>query len=142
MRPVAGCIPRAALSLGLALLVHASSLSVAVHAQAVAAPPPSPADAGPPAAPELAIEPSPPSAKPERAKPDPSAEPFVILPVASPAQPASSLPSPPRAALDDEAAPAHDDREWYGWQTLSVDAASLAFMVGGGAGESGGVIVV
>jgi len=124
-------ILRAALRLGLALVAHASLATVTAHGQLAAAPPPP--DAAPPSSPELAAEPSPSSASP-----DPRAEPFVILPIAAPAQRAST-PPPPRDALDDEAPPREDDeREWYGWQTLSVDGAALAFVVGGSASGSAG----
>jgi hypothetical protein len=48
------------------------------------------------------------------------------------------------ASAQAESAPpaARDDSEWYGWQTLSLDVASLAFIAGGGAAESAGPALI
>lgn len=77
-----------------------------------------------------------------------NAEPFVILAVDPPHPPANTPPASPRPArparheLDSEAAPADDDGEWYGWQTLSVDAVSIAIVPLSAVGENGGFALV
>jgi hypothetical protein len=77
------------------------------------------------------------------AEPSSSPEPFTILRVEPPAQPPSAPPARrPHAAFDDEDPPSDDDREWYGWQTLSVDGASIAMIAGGGESGSPALSVV
>ncbi|HEU4411415.1 MAG TPA: hypothetical protein VFS43_39555 [Polyangiaceae bacterium] len=54
----------------------------------------------------------------------PAAKPEVEAPKAPPARPAAAPAAAPRAPARAALAPAPKEREWYGWQTLLVDAAA------------------
>src|SRR5262249_38636350 len=93
-----------------------------------------------PPAPAAHPAPAPPApAPPEPAPPPPASAPPAPAPVASPPPPSVSPPAPlpPRPVLTFAAArapadrpPASGPRRWYGGQTLAVDGAAVAVLVG------------
>ncbi|MEO6575032.1 MAG: hypothetical protein ABIP89_14405 [Polyangiaceae bacterium] len=77
----------------------------------------------------------------------PTAPPQVMIVVEQPA-PAVIVAAPPARIETSAAARGKDEEEWYGYQTLIVDAASLGLMIGGAAmashssGNTGGYVAL
>jgi hypothetical protein len=87
------------------------------------------------------------SAPPATAQP-PAAPPQVMIIVEQPQ--AAVVVAPPPAVVEGRLAPKKEEEEWYGYQTLIVDAASLGLMIGGaamaarsnGSGDAGGTVAL
>lgn len=87
----------------------------------------------------------------QSAEPAAAAQPQVMIVVEQPASTVLVAPSPTPPAIERHRAPnGKEEEEWYGYQTLLVDAASLGLMIGGAAmasnahgnGDAGGYVAL